>query len=211
MDIETVMERLLAKLDADREDRKAWQEEMAAITGEWGKDSRKETLACQEMEARQEEEPISLDRNPEAAEQRDVPAEDAEVMPVGETKEKVSGQKAGCRAPPPESEEFVAGISWTPEEIGCHPEMDESPCNISMAKEGNPQEVLDPGRLCTPDEVGCHLQEDIPSRDSGTMLEKCLQEGNSPGSLRMPAERSDRHRNKNYTLCRTQAYGAKQE
>jgi hypothetical protein len=48
-----------------------------------------ETLACQEMEARQEEEkPTSLDRKPEAAEERQVPEENAEVIPVGEPRKK---------------------------------------------------------------------------------------------------------------------------
>jgi hypothetical protein len=49
----------------------------------------KETMACQEMEERLEEEkPTSLDRKPEAAEERQVPEENAEVMPVGEPKKK---------------------------------------------------------------------------------------------------------------------------
>jgi hypothetical protein len=40
------------------------------------------------MEARPaEEKPTSVDRKPEAAERREVPIEDAEVMPVGEPKE----------------------------------------------------------------------------------------------------------------------------
>jgi hypothetical protein len=48
-----------------------------------------ETMACQEMEARPEEkEPTSSDMKPEAAERREVPVEDAEVMPVGEPKKK---------------------------------------------------------------------------------------------------------------------------
>jgi hypothetical protein len=47
-----------------------------------------ETMACQEMEAHQEEKkPTSVDIKPEAAE-REVPTEDAEVMPVGEPKKK---------------------------------------------------------------------------------------------------------------------------
>jgi hypothetical protein len=47
------------------------------------------TMACQEMEAHQEEEePTSVDRKPEAAEQREVPIDDAEVMPVGEPMKK---------------------------------------------------------------------------------------------------------------------------
>jgi hypothetical protein len=47
------------------------------------------TMACQEMEARQEErKPTSPDRKPEAAEEYEVPAENATVMPVGEPKKK---------------------------------------------------------------------------------------------------------------------------
>jgi hypothetical protein len=47
------------------------------------------TKACQEMEERlEEEQPTSLDRKPEAAEQREVPVEDAKVMPIGELKKK---------------------------------------------------------------------------------------------------------------------------
>jgi uncharacterized membrane protein YgaE (UPF0421/DUF939 family) len=43
-----------------------------------------ETMACQGMEARPEEEkPSSADRKPEAAQQEEVPSEDTEVMPVG--------------------------------------------------------------------------------------------------------------------------------
>jgi hypothetical protein len=46
-------------------------------------------MACQEMEARPEEEkPTSADRKPEAAEEYKVPVEDAEVIPVGEPKKK---------------------------------------------------------------------------------------------------------------------------
>lgn len=51
-------------------------EEMTSIT-------RKETMACQEMEARlEEEEPTSVDMKPEAAQQEEVPIEDATVIPV---------------------------------------------------------------------------------------------------------------------------------
>jgi hypothetical protein len=46
------------------------------------------TMACQKMEERLEEQPTSLDRKPEATEQREVPVEDAEVMPFGEPKKK---------------------------------------------------------------------------------------------------------------------------
>jgi hypothetical protein len=48
-----------------------------------------ETMACQEMETRPEEEkPASVDMKPEAAQQEEVPKEDAEVMPVGELRNK---------------------------------------------------------------------------------------------------------------------------
>jgi hypothetical protein len=48
-----------------------------------------ETMACQEMEARLEGKgPTSVNRKPEAAQQEEVPLEDAEVMPVGEPKKK---------------------------------------------------------------------------------------------------------------------------
>jgi hypothetical protein len=47
------------------------------------------TMACQEMEARQEEEgPTSVEMKPEATEEEEVPAENATVMPVGEPKKK---------------------------------------------------------------------------------------------------------------------------
>jgi hypothetical protein len=47
-------------------------------------------MACQEMEAHlQEEKPTSEDMKPEAAERREVPTEDAEVMPVGEPEEEM--------------------------------------------------------------------------------------------------------------------------
>jgi hypothetical protein len=47
------------------------------------------TMACQGMEAHQEEEkPASLDTKPEAAQRKEVPVEDAEVIQVGELKKK---------------------------------------------------------------------------------------------------------------------------
>jgi hypothetical protein len=47
------------------------------------------TMACQEMEAHQrEEEPTSAERKLEAAKQREVPVDEAELMPVGEPKKK---------------------------------------------------------------------------------------------------------------------------
>jgi hypothetical protein len=47
------------------------------------------TMACQEMEAYQEEKkPTSQDRKPEAAQKAEVPADNATVMPVGKPKKK---------------------------------------------------------------------------------------------------------------------------
>jgi hypothetical protein len=66
---------------------KAWGEEICWMQFETT-NTRKETMACQEMEAHQEEdEPSSVDRKPEVAE-REVPVEDAEVMLVGEPKKR---------------------------------------------------------------------------------------------------------------------------
>jgi hypothetical protein len=69
-----------AKMDADRKaDWKAWRKEMAAMRNKMMDTSRKETaavikpetevktMACQEMEEHQEENPTSPDRKPEAA------------------------------------------------------------------------------------------------------------------------------------------------
>jgi hypothetical protein len=48
-------------------------------------------MACQEMEARlEEEEPTSVDMKPKAAQEKEVPVEDATVMLVGEPKKKRS-------------------------------------------------------------------------------------------------------------------------
>jgi hypothetical protein len=52
------------------------------------------TMACQEMEARLEEEELtSVDRKPEVAEQREVPIEDATVMLVVEPEEETSNSR----------------------------------------------------------------------------------------------------------------------
>jgi hypothetical protein len=46
-------------------------------------------MACQEMEAhREEEKPTSVDKKPDVAQQREVPIENAEEMPVGEPRKK---------------------------------------------------------------------------------------------------------------------------
>jgi hypothetical protein len=54
--------------------------------------TRKEAMACQEMEERLEEEPTSVDRKPEVA-QREVPNEDAAVKPVNGRKRRHRGKK----------------------------------------------------------------------------------------------------------------------
>jgi hypothetical protein len=61
---------------------------MAAMRSKWANDNHNETLAYQEMEARPEEKPTSVDRQPEVAEERQVPEENTEVIPVGELKKK---------------------------------------------------------------------------------------------------------------------------
>jgi hypothetical protein len=52
------------------------------------KDTRIETMACQEMEARLKVEPTSVDMKPKVAKDEGVPNVDAEIMPVGESKKK---------------------------------------------------------------------------------------------------------------------------
>jgi hypothetical protein len=67
----------------------AWRKEMVAMRDKRMDANHDKTLACQEMEARQDQEqPISRDRKPEAAQKEEVPAEDATVMPVGEPRKK---------------------------------------------------------------------------------------------------------------------------
>jgi hypothetical protein len=59
------------------------EEEMTPVT-------REEMMACQEVEARQEEEPTSVDMKPEAAQQEEVPVEDTKEIPVGEPEEEMT-------------------------------------------------------------------------------------------------------------------------
>jgi hypothetical protein len=66
------------------------EEEMMSIT-------RKEAMACQEMEERlEEEEPTSVDRKPEVV-QREVPNEDAVVKPVNGRKKRQRGKRKAAR------------------------------------------------------------------------------------------------------------------
>jgi hypothetical protein len=122
MDIEEMMERLLAtinanqaKSDADRKadkeemlaeiktDRKAGQAEMRVIIKAWSSDLKivgEETTACQgTMEAHLEtEEPDSVDMTPEVADDQEVPREDAEVTAVGEPKKRRQDQRRDLAA-----------------------------------------------------------------------------------------------------------------
>jgi hypothetical protein len=96
---ETGHKELLGRLEADRQaNMKAWKEEIAAMrnkrmnanykemVAELEPKNDKETLACRETTEAcpEEKQSTSLDRKPEASEQREVPAEDATIMPVGE-------------------------------------------------------------------------------------------------------------------------------
>jgi hypothetical protein len=122
---ETRHKYFLARMDADW---KAWREIMNA--------NYDETMACQEIEARQEEKkPTSSDRKPEAAEQREVPAEDAKVMPIGEPKKKRRrDRKLATERRRQKPKEFTMGKLRNPEEIGRSPQRDEPPCNSGTAK-----------------------------------------------------------------------------
>ncbi|PNF43597.1 hypothetical protein B7P43_G03226 [Cryptotermes secundus] len=103
MDMEKILE-LLKEIRANQE----MMEMMGVGPEEDTVDTKEETMACQEMEARLQEEkpapvtmacqemeahlegekPASVDRKPEAAEEQEVPVKDAEVMPFGELKKK---------------------------------------------------------------------------------------------------------------------------
>jgi hypothetical protein len=75
-----------ARTEAMRQTMDAKHEEMVT---EFKPEMDMETIACQEMEPRpEEEEPTSVDRKSEVAKQREVPVENAEIMPVGEPKKK---------------------------------------------------------------------------------------------------------------------------
>jgi hypothetical protein len=92
MEMEKLFERIVAILDANRkaqqEEIEAWREETRSMQFETT-NTRTETMACQEMEARPEEKkPTSVDMKPEVAEEREVPEENATVMPVEEPKKK---------------------------------------------------------------------------------------------------------------------------
>jgi hypothetical protein len=105
-----------------------------------------ETLACQEMEARPEEKLTSVDRKPETAEERQVPEENAEVIPVGEPRNKRRKDRKLAADP---------GKGWVSKKTGRRQQRDEPPCGSGMENASR--------------------QEDAPSRDSGTTHERHLQ------------------------------------
>jgi hypothetical protein len=87
-------------------------------TEEESSNTRKETMSCQEMDARQDEQkPTPVDRKPETA--KEVPVEDAVVKPVNGRKKRHRGQEASCRAM-----RGARGTDprtlWILEEVGCH-------------------------------------------------------------------------------------------
>jgi hypothetical protein len=83
--IEAKTEAIKARTRATRENMGTSHKETAAVIEP---ENEVETMACQGMEARQEEKPTSADRKPKAAKQRKAPAEKATVMPVREPKKK---------------------------------------------------------------------------------------------------------------------------
>jgi hypothetical protein len=98
---------MLAIMEADREEKKvdkenlpeemkAWREEIHSLRFET-KNTRKEPMACQEVESRlEEDEPSSVDMKPEVT-QEEVPKEDAEGMPVGEPRSAAAEGRKGPR------------------------------------------------------------------------------------------------------------------
>jgi hypothetical protein len=91
-DKEDLMEKLdiyQAKTDAVLLAMQVMESSHKGIVAETKPETGIKTMACQEMGAHpEEEEPTSVDMKPEAAEQSEVPVQDATVMPVGEPKKK---------------------------------------------------------------------------------------------------------------------------
>jgi hypothetical protein len=85
--ISAEIETMKAKMRAIRENMGTSHKEMVAVI-EPGRNMEK--IACQEMEAHPEEEkPASVDMKPEAAEQREVPVQDATAIPVVEPEKEI--------------------------------------------------------------------------------------------------------------------------
>ena len=70
------MQQIMELLLAMQEQMRANDENLMAKLDAWGSDNQEETLTCQEMEARPEEEkPASAETKPEAAQKDEVPVE----------------------------------------------------------------------------------------------------------------------------------------
>jgi hypothetical protein len=112
------------------------------------------------MEARLEEKgPTSVDRKPEAAQQEEVPLQDAEVMPVGEPKKKRRRDRK------------MAGELRTPEENGRHPQWVEPPWESNFAHEGSRPEDAPSRDSGTTHQRHLQAKHDPPC-ESGTMQGK---------------------------------------
>jgi hypothetical protein len=87
--MDVMHKQMLAGMDASYKKMTAWGETFDAWSTDTN-DNGEETVACQEKtEVRlEEEEPTSVDRTPEVAQEREVPREDAVEMPVGEPRKR---------------------------------------------------------------------------------------------------------------------------
>jgi hypothetical protein len=120
-----------------------------------------ETMACQGMEARQiEEKPTSADTKPEAAQQEEVPVEDAEVIPVGEPKKKRRRDRILAAQHRRQKTNTSTRDNCGPQNRLAVTQRGRTPCN-SGAKNAN-------------------RPEDAPSRDSGTTHKRHLQAAHDP-------------------------------
>jgi hypothetical protein len=168
MDMEELFERLVAIMDANKEDLlakiDARRENMGTshkeMVSEFKPEIEEETVAYQEMEARQDEQkPTPVNRKPEAAEhQEEVPKEDAIAKPVNGRKRRHRGKKqaAGRREEP---KKLNRG-DWIPDEVGCRLQEGVPPCNSSMAQKDHPQKIYDPKKVWASARICCRQKSD---------------------------------------------------
>jgi hypothetical protein len=116
------------------------------------------SLACRETTEThlEEEEPTSVDMKPEVPEQREVPVEDAEVMPVGEPKKKMGRDRNQRRMK-----------KRNQEKDRCRRR------GLAVTRRGTSHRAKVARKTNRPDGV--------PPCSSGTTQERCLQEGNYSG------------------------------
>jgi hypothetical protein len=193
-EMKTGHKELLAKLEDDRRaNMKAWREEVADMRDKWMNANQNEMLVCREKK------PTSPERKPEAAEQREVPVQDATVMPVREPEEKMTSvtrkDMMTCRETTearleeeqptsldrepevaqqqqvPKEDAVVQPVKRTEEAVYGQ----EASCRATWRAKGTDQR-----NLWTPDEVSCRLQKDVPSCNSGTTQEGHLQAEHEP-------------------------------